>query len=319
MGGDVQRGVGRGQGVDAQQLHGGVVVAAARVRLHHQRLRRGVEVLTRGRKGGVHGRGVQPGVGAVGGQQVELAGLGLPAAVVDLHMRPHAQGAAEVALDGGQLHAMVVAELLQRLRMHAVHASVAHVQQVQSTALQDQCAEGADVAAVPVEAGGVAALVLRVQPRVGGAQHTLGRATRGPGLGGGVVVVEKAAHRGGTGHLAHRAGADAVGQCQRDALGGQQVAGRQHRAVEVLVGPFASGGRVLADGDAKGVRHRPAVRQWRARRRGPCRARRPVPWGARRAWGRSCSAWSTGWRRRRSGRRPGCPAPWGSRSRSGSP
>jgi hypothetical protein len=69
------------------------------------------------------------------------------------------------------------------------------------------------MAAVLVVAA-VAALGLRMQPGVGGRQHPLRGASHRPGLGRGVVVVQEAAHRGGAGHLADRAAADAVGQRQ---------------------------------------------------------------------------------------------------------
>ena len=90
---------------------------------------------------------------------------------------------------------------------------------------------------------------LRVQPGVGGGQHLLRGAAHGPGIGRGVVVLQEAAHRRAAGHLAHAAGADAVGHRQRDAARRAQVARGQHGAVEVLVHAALFGQGVLAEGD----------------------------------------------------------------------
>ena len=237
-----------GQRVDAQQLHGGVVVAAVRAGVFAQGAGGGVQVVAMPVKRGVHGGGVEVAVRAVGGQQVERARLGGPAARVDFHMRVQAQRARQVRLAFAYVQAVVLGQRLQRGGVDAADARVAHVQQVQLAPVQDQGAEGADVAAVLVEARR-AALVLRVQPGVGGGQHLLRGAAHGPGIGRGVVVRQEAAHRRAAGHLAHAAGADAVGHRQRDAARRAQVARGQHGAVEVLVHASLFGQGVLAEGD----------------------------------------------------------------------
>ena len=290
-----------------RQLQGQVVGAAAVQGQQHQGSGCGVEVGAMRRQRGVHGGSVQVVVHAVGGQQVELAGIDRPVLVVDLECRAHAQGLAEVALGFRQPHPVVFGQLLQCLRVQPVDAGVPHVQQVRLAALEDQRAEGAHMAAVLVEAA-FATLGLGVQPRVGGLQHALRGAAHGPGLGREVVVLQKTAHRGGAGHLADRAAADAVGQRQHHTFGGQQGILGHHRAVEVLVQRLAARLGVLADVDAQSSSHCAVVLGW-------------VLAGSFRpgAWVPACSAWSTASRPRRSGHPPGCPAPWESRSTACSP
>ena len=237
-----------GQRVDAQQLHGGVVRASVRAGVLAQGAGGGVQVIAMAAQRGVHGGGVEVAVRAVGSQQVEVACLGGPAARVDLDVRVQAQRARQVRPARAHVQAVLFGQRLQRLRVHAADARVAHMQQVQVMPLQDEGAEGADVAAVLVEARR-AALVLRVQPGVGGGQHLLRGAAHGPGIGRGVVVLQEAAHRRAAGHLAHAAGADAVGHRQRDAARRAQVARGQHGAVEVLVHAALFGQGVLAEGD----------------------------------------------------------------------
>lgn len=64
---------------------------------------------------------------------------------------------------------MVFRELFQRVGVHAIDPRVTHMQHVNVAALEDQRAEGADIATVLVEAC-VAAHGLRVEPGVGGTQ-----------------------------------------------------------------------------------------------------------------------------------------------------
>ena len=272
------------QRVDAQQLQRGVVVAAGGAGVLHQHRRRRIEVVGVGGEGAVYRGRVELVAGAIGGEQVDLAGCGFPAAVVDLDVRGGAEGAGEIALARRVLDAVVGAELFECLRVQAIDARIADVQQVQVAALEDQGAEGAYMAAVAVEAA-LAAQGLAVQPGIGGLEHALRRPPHGPGVRGGVIVLEKAANRGLAGELAESARADAVGQRQCDALARQQVPGGQHGAVEVLIGRVRAGQRVLADAGAQGASHAGVPTCSGLRRR--------------RAWGRSCSGWSTRWRRRR--------------------
>jgi len=76
-----------GQGVDAQQLERRVVVAAAGACLPNQPGRGGIEVVAVRGKRLADAGGVEPGVGAVGGEDVDFADFGGPAAIVDLDMR----------------------------------------------------------------------------------------------------------------------------------------------------------------------------------------------------------------------------------------
>ena len=250
------RAVGLGQRVDAQDLQGGVVVAAGGARLLDQLRSGGVEVV-----GMLRQRLIDPvcrelAVGAVGGQQVHLAGRGFPAAVVDVDVGGGAERARQVAFAGRERDPVILAQLFQRLRVEPEDARIADMEEVQLAPLEDQRAEGADVAPVLVETA-VAGLGLAVQPGVGRGEDAVGRAAHGPRFGSRKIVVEKGPHRHRAGLLADPAAADAVGQRQGNALAGQQPAARHESAVEILVLRMRTGQRVLADADLQaGGAHR---------------------------------------------------------------
>jgi hypothetical protein len=89
-------GLGRWQGVHARQLHGDVVLAAARQGRGGQGCGGRVQVGRVPGQGGVHIGRAEVFVGAVGGQQVDLALGQRPAAVVDLDRGIGAQRAGQV-------------------------------------------------------------------------------------------------------------------------------------------------------------------------------------------------------------------------------
>ena len=95
--------------------------------------------------------GIDVHVGTVGGEQVDVAHLGRKAAVVDLDVGANAQRTAQKGFDAGQMDAVVLGQLLQRLGMEPVDTRVTHMQQVHLAALQNQRAEGADITPVFVK------------------------------------------------------------------------------------------------------------------------------------------------------------------------
>ena len=145
---------------------------------------------------------------------------------------------------------MVLGQRLQRMRMQSVDTRIAHMQHVHLTPLENQGAEGADISPVFVKAG-MAALGLRMQPRIRSTQHPLGRSPHRPGIRGRVIVFQKAVHRRRTGFLADGAGADAIGQRDHNAFAAQKGLARQHRAVKILVHALGTGTRVLAERDTQ--------------------------------------------------------------------
>ncbi len=281
-------GIGLRQRLDSHQLNGRVVGAAARLRGSDQRPGGTVEVIGVRRERGMQGGGVQVLVGAVRGEQVDLARLQLPCEVVDVDAAVDAERTPEKRSAAIAADAVVLGQLFECMRMQSVDARVAHVQQVRVAPLQHERAEGADAAQVLVEAA-VAALRLRVQPCIRRLQHAPRRAADRPGLRGGVVVLQEPAHRRGTRDMADPAAADAVGQRDGDALGRQLGAARQHGAVEVLIRDLADARlRVLADADGQHAGFR-LLRAW------PSMGAR----SRRRAGAPSCSAWSKASRPRR--------------------
>ncbi|MNM78407.1 hypothetical protein D3C81_903070 [compost metagenome] len=247
-------GAGFRQGVDTGQQQRDVVLAAARQGQRRERLRGAVQIVAAGGQGLVDIGGFQVFIGAIGGQQVDLAGLHAPRAVVDLDRRARAQRPAQIGLGGRYADPVIDGKLLQRMPMQPIDARVAHVQQVGLPRLEDQRAEGADVAAIAVEAG-LAVPALGVEPGVDGGQHALRRPPHGPGFGRAVVVLEEGADGGSAGDLAHRAAADAVRQRQRDALGHAVVADGVGHAMKVLVDRLPASVGMLANADLEPAGH----------------------------------------------------------------
>ncbi len=284
-----------GQRINAHDLNGQVVVAAAAQGFVHDGAGGLVQI------GGVGFNGLRDEAGAdmfmhaIGGQHKGVCGLYRQGPVIHLQLRLNAERAAQVDLLGRQAHPVVFGQLLQRLALHPVDAGVTHMKQVCGGGFDDQRAEGADITPVFVKTVG-AALGLGVQPRVGGRQHALCRALDAPGLGGAVIVLQQPVHRSGAGDLADIAAADAIGQCHHHPLGGQCQPLWHAGAVKVLVDLLAALVRVLANAYFQGVAH------WRAVRSGgriqgcrlevPCSKRqvhcRVGTWRFRRAIRRAC-------------------------------
>jgi len=237
-------GLARGQGVDAHDLHGQVVVAAAGKRQRDQCARGGVQIA------GVGGHGLAQIVvadmlvHAIGRQQEHVAGFHGLGVIVDFQMRRQAQRAAQVTFVVRDPDAVILGQLLDRAIPQAIDARVADMQDVRGGALEHHHGQRADVAAVLVLPMALAAL--RMQPGVGRAEHLLGRLLHGPGLGRAVIVFQKAGHRRLAGDVTDVAAADAVGQRDGDALGAQQRLARHAQPVEILVDGLDAGIGVLA-------------------------------------------------------------------------
>ena len=198
-------------------------------------------------------------VDAVGHQHEDVALLHLEHLVVDLDLRIHAERAAEIALLRGNDDAVVVGELFQRVAGKAVDAAVADVKDVRRGRLDDDGAQRADVAAVPVV--GILAARLRMQPGIGRLQHALRRGAHRPGFRGAVIVGQKSLDRRFRGDPADLAGADAVGQHDGNALEAEQRLVRNQDAVEILIGFLAALIRKLPDRYFQLARHSRLSRQ----------------------------------------------------------
>jgi len=242
------------QAVDAYQLCGEVVVAAVGQRLLDDLSRRHVEVVA---MFGHELRHVPRGdvlVDAIGDEQEQIADRQRQSAVVDLQVPVDAQRAAEVAGVRRHAHAVIFGQLFEVAVAQSIDARIADVEQVRAGRLEHQRAEGADIAAVAVIA--VRAVAgLRMQPGIDRHQHPLRRLLHRPGVGGAEVVGKKARHRGFAGDMADLAAADAIGQCNGDALAGELGVSRHAGAVKVLVGRFASAVRMLAEGNGELAGH----------------------------------------------------------------
>src|SRR2546423_1598091 len=86
-----------------------------------------------------------------------------------------------------------------------------------------------------------------MQPRVGGGQHPLRRRLYGPGFRSAVIVGQETLDRRLARDVADVAAADPVRQHDSDALQAQQRLARSQRAVEILIGLFATFVRMLPD------------------------------------------------------------------------
>ena len=168
-------------------------------------------------------------VDAVGGKHEHVAALDFQRVVVDLELRIEADapgsGSSRPATPGRGGPASAARATAQALQ--PIDPRVADVEQVRGGPLQHQRAQRADVAAILLVA--VRAVVgLRVQPGIGRREHAvrgLLAPTRSPTC--------SSSRRGRPsrrtrGHLAHVAGADAVGQRDRDALRREQRLRREH-------------------------------------------------------------------------------------------
>src|SRR5437762_6548324 len=86
-----------------------------------------------------------------------------------------------------------------------------------------------------------------MQPRVGGGQHPLRRRLYGPGFRSAVIVGQETLDRRLARDVADVAAADPVRQHDSDALQAQQRLARSQRAMEILIGLFATFVRMLPD------------------------------------------------------------------------
>src|SRR5690606_6695818 len=215
--------------------------------------------------------------------------------MVDLQMLTDAQRPRQITGIRAGPQLVVPRELFKLTVLQTIDARVAHMEQVGRGRLDDQRAEGADVAALTVVT--VLALAgLGVQPGAGGGQHALGRLAHRPGLRRAVVSLQEPADRDLAGNMADAAGADAIGQGQGNALHRQLRLARHPRPVKVLIERLAPPVRSLTEGDLQrlpcsgpdpatgvcthagcriGVR-RGAVRTWVVYRVSPVKARPPT-------------------------------------------
>ena len=187
-------------------------------------------------------------IGAIGGEQEEIAGLQRQCLIIDFQMLMNTQRAAEIALLGGQPEPVVLGQGFQCRVAQPVDARIPHMEQVCLGALEYQGTQGADIALVPVVAM-LALPGLGMEPGVGGGQHALGGFLHRPGFRGAVVVRQKARHRRFAGDVADLAAADAIGQGNGDALGAQLRFRRNVGAVEILVARLAAALGVLPQAD----------------------------------------------------------------------
>ena len=116
--------------IDAEDLDGDVVVAAAPVGFLDDRLRRPVELVRMLAERARDEARVDEFIGAVGRQQESLARLDLETLVVDLELRIDAERTAEIGLLRRHDDPVIVGQLLERLARHAVDATVADVEDV---------------------------------------------------------------------------------------------------------------------------------------------------------------------------------------------
>ena len=193
-------------------------------------------------------------VDAVGDQHEGVALLDPGHQVVDFDLRIHPERAAEIALLRRNDDAMVVGQLFERVAGQAIDPAVADVKQMRRGRLEDDGAQRADVAAVPV-VGILASSRLRVQPGIGRLQHALGRGPHRPGFRGAVIVGQKSLDRGLGGDPADIAARDAVRQHDGDALQAQQRLVRNQDAVKILIGLLATFVRILPDRYFQFTRH----------------------------------------------------------------
>jgi hypothetical protein len=138
---------------------------------------------------------------AVGGDDEHVARLQRHGAIVDVELRMDAEGAAQIALVLADDDAMFLRQWFGIAAAQQRDATVADMEQVRRGRLEDDAAEGADVAAILVEAA-LALLRLRIQPGVGRGQRLERGGLDRPGFRGAVVVVEKTVHRELRGEMA---------------------------------------------------------------------------------------------------------------------
>jgi hypothetical protein len=122
------------------------------------------------------------------------------------------------------------------------------MEQVRRARLDDDAAEGADVAALTVVSV-LALLSLRIKPGVGGDQHVLGRGFDRPGIRGAVIIFKKAGHRCLRCLLADIAATDAVSQRDGNALAAELRPFGNEDAMKILVDFLAPLVGILPDGD----------------------------------------------------------------------
>jgi len=246
-------GPGVGQNVDAHELDGQIVDAAA----------------LQGDLGDGPGRRIEIGaaidgtadagsvdifINTVGGEQQQVTNGELQRLVVDVQIAVHAQSAGQVALGRRHPDPVILGQLRQLAAAQTVDAGIADVEEVRRRRLDDDGAEGAHIAALAVVAV-LAVLGLRMQPGIGRRQHMLAGFSDRPGVGSTVVVFEKTRHRRLRGLLTNRAARDAVGQRDGDAFGRKLRFPGHGDTVEILVEFLAPLVGILPDSDFQMTAH----------------------------------------------------------------
>ena len=210
-------------------------------------------------------------VHAVGGQDEDVAGLGPHAGMVDLHASARAECPAEIGFLRRQDEAVILGQLLQGAARNPADPPVADVEEVGGAALEDEGAEGGDVAAVGLVP---AAPRLGVEPGIGRRDHALRRTLHRPCVGCVIVVGKEALDRSLTRDVAHRAAADPVRDHNGRALEPQSRLPGDERPVKILVVGLTARRAVLAEREPEVVRHRGGLKG-----RGPVPLRRGSPSG----------------------------------------
>src|SRR3954454_13429230 len=107
---------------------------------------------------------------------------------------------------------MVFGQLLERLSGNAEDATIPDVEDMRGSGFQDNAAEGAYIALVPVVGHGGASR-LRVQPRIGGSQNPISSGFDRPRIRRAVIIAEKGLDGGLARNVADGTRADAIRDC----------------------------------------------------------------------------------------------------------
>ena len=180
----------------------------------------------------------------VGQQHEDVARRQLAVVVIHQQARLQPDRAAQHVAELGMRPGVVLAQAHERAVAPQVGARIAHMGEVPAPTAQHQRGQRGR------HAGGLrAARRLCDQPAVGGAEHGVERLLHAPGVCGGKVVGEQAAHGVLRRLAAVRVAADAVGDRQQHALGGALRALGHGGGDEVLVGRARAGAGGVAEVD----------------------------------------------------------------------